>query len=89
MVLTIRELWPCTATRPQQGVCHLERDMALTQSLCTCQEGKVSSSGPRTDEVLTVRGGLPRCCGDTEAKNDAENYSYSFALAYMHSCGYS
>ncbi len=53
----------------------------------TCQEGNIRYSGPRTDEVRTVRDGLPRCCGVAEAKNDAENYSCSFALADMHSCG--
>ncbi len=30
MVLTVLELW---ATGPQQGLCELERDMALTQRL--------------------------------------------------------
>ncbi len=53
----------------------------------TCQEGKVRDSSPRTDEVLTVRDGLPRCCGVAEVKNGAENYSCSFALADMHSRG--
>ncbi len=60
--------------------------MALTQRLLA-RKGMLGNSGPRTDEVLTVRDGLPRCCGVAEAKNDAENYSYSFALAYVHSCG--
>ncbi len=44
-------------------------------------------AGPRTDEVLTVRDGLPRSCGVAKAKNDADNYSCSFALTDMHSCG--
>ncbi len=33
MVLTVLELWPCTATGTQQGLHDLERDMALTQGL--------------------------------------------------------
>ncbi len=33
MVLTVLELWPCTATGPEQGLRERERDMALTQHL--------------------------------------------------------
>ncbi len=75
MVLTVRDLWPCTATGQQQGLRDLERDMALTQRLLA-RKGKVSDPGPGTDKVLTVRDGLPRCCGVAEAKNDVEKYSY-------------
>ncbi len=39
MVLTVLEIWPCTATGPQQGLRELERDVALTQRLLT-REGK-------------------------------------------------
>ncbi len=53
----------------------------------TGQEGKVRDSNLRTDEVFTIRDGLPRCCGVAEANNDAENYSCNFALADIHSCG--
>ncbi len=74
MALTVLELWPCTGTGPQQDCHEISRDTALTQRL-------------RTDEVLTVRDGLPHCCGVAEVKIDAENYSCSFALADMHSCG--
>ncbi len=71
----------------QQGLRELQRDMHVSHAVPTCQEGKVSYSSLRTDKVLTVRDGLPRRCGVSEAKNDAENYSYSCALAYMHCCG--
>ncbi len=49
----------------------------------TGQEGEVSDSGPRTDEVLTVHDGLPRCCGVAEAKNDAEN---TRTASPLHTC---
>ncbi len=33
MVLTVLELWPCTATGPQQDRHEIEKDMALMQRL--------------------------------------------------------
>ncbi len=66
MVLTVLELWTCTASGPQQGIRDLERHGS--HAALTCEEWKVSDSGPITDEVLTIRDGLPRYCGVAEAK---------------------
>ncbi len=66
-VISMVKLWPCTctcnctATGPQQDRHEIYWERHGSHAAPTCQEGKVRHSGPRTDEVLTVRDGWPRC----------------------------
>ncbi len=54
-VLTVLELWPFTATWPQQGLREFEREMARTHSaFLPGRESKAIQA-----RVLTLRDGLP------------------------------